>query len=490
MKITNIRFGHATNSSSYHSIVFLPKGIETQDRDIEGGEFGWNFWTASSLEAKNLWLATLLRENLHHVPDYIGKMIIQGLLGLETPSESYIDHQSVYTLPCKFGTKFPDQEFIRELSEFIRQDHVVLCGGNDNEETDHPLVKKYGRKSLPLPEDNYNRDLVCRKNGEREWVVFNKISGTKIRFSFDSPTSFTHARYERFPETIVNLPTAPELVDLKITNRCNYGCEFCYQNSTPDGRDQLTLDPYNLIHKLADMKVFEVAIGGGEPTLSNNFDSIIRYCNQMGIVPNFSTKNYGILHNPNAKQLLKSVGGIAFSITPNEVYRERIFEKLHADIVYNCLDQYVITAYNKISFQLILELFDEHSLRTVLRQAYENNFHQITLLGLKSVGRGNRIRTRTPQRRDWWISVIEEFNRTHHIKVGIDTAIAANYAEELSEHNVNNLLYETREGIYSCYIDMVEGKIGPSSYAPEDSMVALERGDVRRLSEIFISLNT
>ena len=48
MKIHNVRLGHATNSSSSHSIIFDPVSKATDDYD----DFGWSFFTLASKEAK------------------------------------------------------------------------------------------------------------------------------------------------------------------------------------------------------------------------------------------------------------------------------------------------------------------------------------------------------------------------------------------------------------------------------------------------------
>lgn len=47
-------------------------------------------------------------------------------------------------------------------------------------------------------------------------ALFNRVDGTKIRFAVGS---YTKAK-------------RPELVDIKITDWCDVGCTFCYQNST------------------------------------------------------------------------------------------------------------------------------------------------------------------------------------------------------------------------------------------------------------------
>ena len=69
MKIHNIRFEHACNSSSTHSIVLLrPDKLGGVTDDIsyynEAPEFGWDYFTAASEEAKKNYMGALHRFSL------------------------------------------------------------------------------------------------------------------------------------------------------------------------------------------------------------------------------------------------------------------------------------------------------------------------------------------------------------------------------------------------------------------------------------------
>lgn len=61
-------------------------------------------------------------------------------------------------------------------------------------------------------------------------------------------------------------PASPELIDIAVTKQCYGGCTFCYQNADPDGRHA---DIEYILRCIDSMerKPFQVALGGGEPTL-------------------------------------------------------------------------------------------------------------------------------------------------------------------------------------------------------------------------------
>jgi hypothetical protein len=82
-------------------------------------------------------------------------------------------------------------------------------------------------------------------------------------------------------------PSAPELIDLKVTNQCNSkSCgEFCYMSSHENGRhadlDWITQQLYYLPEP-----PLQIAVGGGEPTLWPDLVTFVHMCKALGIVIN------------------------------------------------------------------------------------------------------------------------------------------------------------------------------------------------------------
>lgn len=81
----------------------------------------------------------------------------------------------------------------------------------------------------------------------------------------------------------------------------------------------------------------------------------------------------------------------------------------------------------------------------------------LTLLGYKSTGFGG---SQTPIEYSWWTDSVKKF---YKLPIAIDTLLAAE--TDLASCGISHLCYHTIEGMSSCYIDAVEGRIGPSSYA-------------------------
>lgn len=130
----------------------------------------------------------------------------------------------------------------------------------------------------------------------------------------------------RWGKTYVDNPTfapVPELVDISISNQCSKGCDFCYKNSTPDGK-MMTFDEYcQVLDSITSSEygtVFQVAIGGGEPLEHPNFLKIVEETVNRGIVLNFTTN--GRLLTPKVFAAIKGkVGAIAISASSIEEWK-------------------------------------------------------------------------------------------------------------------------------------------------------------------------
>ncbi|MGH9769815.1 MAG: radical SAM protein [Blastocatellia bacterium] len=87
-----------------------------------------------------------------------------------------------------------------------------------------------------------------------------------------------------------SLPTAPESVHLQVNNVCNLRCPSCYVGLREDDDGSLPLERIlSLIDEWAEMGVFQLALGGGEPLMSPKFAPVVRYARKRGIVPNVTT---------------------------------------------------------------------------------------------------------------------------------------------------------------------------------------------------------
>jgi len=100
--------------------------------------------------------------------------------------------------------------------------------------------------------------------------------------------------------------SAPETVHLTITARCNLHCPGCYVPRQPVGTELSTGELRRLVDQWAEMRVFQLAVGGGEPLLRDDLFEVLAYACRRGIVPNLTTN--GTLLAPEIVHRLEECG--------------------------------------------------------------------------------------------------------------------------------------------------------------------------------------
>jgi radical SAM protein with 4Fe4S-binding SPASM domain len=89
-------------------------------------------------------------------------------------------------------------------------------------------------------------------------------------------------------ETIGRL-SAPTEVHFAITNRCSVGCPHCYMGAGKSDDGELdTVSLKRALDILAQMKVFHIALGGGEALERPDLFEIAWYARTKGLVPNLT----------------------------------------------------------------------------------------------------------------------------------------------------------------------------------------------------------
>lgn len=450
MHISNIRLGFATNSSSSHSIIFnLPEG----DFQIDDNNFGWDEFCAASAEAKGMYLAQTLYSNISMlIGEDMAKAVCSDWCKSSANSDGYVDHQSLMSLPV--SRKLPgwgddgvlpiDKEFFDELKQYYMRPNLVIVGGNDNGE--HERYTE-GRQDHILPTDHGSGVYVCRRDGHW-WTLMNRFTGAKIRLSFqENPPPFVKAK-------------SPELVDIKITNFCPFGCDYCYQDSTLEGKHADWDFLQNLVRALEEQEVFEVAIGGGEPTMYPKFAELLATCKRGGIIPNFTTRNLAWLKDEAIREAVKQTSGrFAYSVDRSmDMYR-----------IYMAVESAGLLTHNRgekrLSFQYVMGSGDESAFKEVLKTSGKLGC-DLTLLGFKEVGRGKGYQYWDYKKT--WLSVLQGFRQTEYIpRVGIDTALANESRADLETGRFAPLV-TFDEGAFSMYVDAVDRKMGPSSFCSTD----------------------
>lgn len=138
---------------------------------------------------------------------------------------------------------------------------------------------------------------------------------------FDSDTGFymrTGILDENGKDTGTDpfMTSYPELIDIGIMNKCvcaNRCNVDCYQKAIDRTGENMSFENYKKIIDECVGKVYQVALGGaGDVDTHENFEEILKYTREHGIVPNFTTS--GIMMTKEKAELCKKYcGAIAVS---------------------------------------------------------------------------------------------------------------------------------------------------------------------------------
>lgn len=99
---------------------------------------------------------------------------------------------------------------------------------------------------------------------------------------------------------------APICLTWEVTYGCNLACAHCLSSSGKrDPRELSTAEARGVIDELADMQVFYVNVGGGEPLVRRDFIDLVEYAVERGVGVKFST-NGGLLTRERAERVAAS----------------------------------------------------------------------------------------------------------------------------------------------------------------------------------------
>lgn len=459
-QVKNIRQGFATNSSSSHSLIYVREGQSIPSGGPAYGEYGWSWFILDTLEDK-IHYALTDRMDVDTIVEATG-LSAQRVeeIGRMYGDDCYIDHESYGTS----GTVDAKQLF---------SDNVVIVGGNDNDSAPDWLAEY-----IDLSDSN---KVVKQCDTIDSIVIFDKPTGKKIRYG-------SECEYSDFPE----------LVDVKITNYCDEGCSYCYQGSTVKGKHAKLDDVKRIIEELANAGTFELAIGGGEPTTHPDFAEILKFARATGVIPNFTTRRLNWVLD-NATTVVNTCGAYALSIDTVEALTDvtETFNQLknEYDEVYN---QYTaaggyksglpnpwqspakikLDALQQMNIQVVLGTVPEYEFGTMVQWAIDHGV-SITVLGYKTTGRGKSV---TPCDDSWFPRMLHGVivsDKLHHasdtintpigkhfergLSLGVDTCVIEKFGDSIAEF-IDPVLFTTKEGTHSMYIDATTMKCDDSSY--------------------------
>lgn len=259
--------------------------------------------------------------------------------------------------------------------------------------------------------------------------VYIMEDGTKIRSSDD--------------DTFI--PDRVESIDLKITDYCDMGCKFCYENSTTEGKHANLKNP--LLYTFPEYT--EVAIGGGNPLSHPQLDEFLKLLKEQKCFANITVNQIHFINEIDRLREMrdkKLINGIGVSIiNPDKEIAKKMAEFPNSVA-------HVIGGITNLG---------------TLKKMSENGIKKILILGYKATGRGNECYFNNEKQIK---SNIEEVkNNISEIKNMFDIISFDNLA--IKQLDIQNHMskeewdsfYMGDDGNYTMYVDLVNEEYAKNS---------------------------
>jgi len=470
--LKNFRRGLATNSSSTHSVIYKKEGEVFKDLDVfENDYFGRCDRTiAATREAK-------IKYILHYI--FYNSDLVDILSGFYPEMKKYypkiaksLKKEDDDSFGGHFRGSFTDNDLefnVKYIRNIIENPDIVIVGGSD--ETDFVYETCDGHSEEPLPDDaRYDSDYPDTKSGIVKNGNYYVAYGHTNEYE-DENTGEVYPKYKnstngrlRFSTTPdAPIPEYPELIDLRITNRCNNGCPFCFMDSKATEPDADAGFIVRLMNDINDTRV-EFSIGGGNILLHPELERILSSINNKGHIVNvtINAKNItDVIDNPKMYEIFKNyVDGIGVSIVDDADLQEFIrFTKSFnnsKDYEYERVHKKYIVAH------LIPEMLGVGLTRSIIdRLRKEQIYCGILFLGYKTNGRGKSygVKAFSNDELNTLMASVE-----HTWGISIDTTFANRYLDYIKKNFSWRKSITLNEGEYSMYIDGVTKCAYKSSY--------------------------
>jgi hypothetical protein len=473
MYVSFIREGFANNSSSSHSII-LPKDFDSvPDRsgEVSSCEYGWSFFTLKSRIEKEAYLLTALKESIHdslrnvevcegmgisnqvfdyHVAAIKGfKHLSEDLV--ESAKEGYIDHQSQLYFPIRVTRQgvSVDMEFFNAFAKEILDKSYVILGGNDNDET--PFGSILDNSDAHWVIRYLSRDIKRYSKYDEsfdEFVIIDAATGGEVRVGFGPRKNAQRASF-------------PSLVDLSVGDYCDSGCAFCYTGSSTKGswaqKGKITSMTQTLYHG----GCIQFVLGGGEPTKHPDIAEILK--GMMEVAPraliSMTTRNYEWHKSLEYAACVGNIKSVAIScntVKDVEAATDMAHSLAYAGV--SVTIQNIVGLQDTSELALFLDAVVELRGKSVKGTPGEIS---VTLLGWKDSHRGA---TGPAHKNVAWIDLALLYNKEHHMSVAVDACLSELYGSELELAGVDPKRMSSKEGMYSCYVDIKNHYLRKSSY--------------------------
>ena len=270
----------------------------------------------------------------------------------------------------------------------------------------------------------------------------------------------------------------PDSIDLKITDKCSWGCPYCHESSTKDGKSFDLEKTKEILSQLPEEPI-EIAIGGGDVLDAPDVLKLIEWLEERGNRTR-ATVNIKDVFNRRRdfNRLLNKVGAVGVSLDKlpphNKILKNWDNSESLVCTILGAEEGNLVFARN--STNVVLHIIAGVFPYTELERLFDIASCPILILGYKQWGRAKD--TALPKDLDKFKDTLfdiitKERNKDYESFISGRTVGFDNLALEqldvknhISENEWENL-YMGDEGSHSMYIDAVKGEYAMTSRSAE-----------------------
>ena len=252
----------------------------------------------------------------------------------------------------------------------------------------------------------------------------------------------------------------PDSIDLKITNKCNIGCPFCHESSTPSGNHANLIETEQMLDQLPKVGL-EIAVGGGdvleipEDELCLFFDWLIKNEFYPRVTLNYKSLSKLETMKKFVRVLRSNKCSIGISVKNYQEFEELV--KMISDKGFYYNDN------SKVVFHIIVGVFPITDLAKLL-----NSDRQILILGYKQFGRALNKPMESKIFEAWGNEIAKLFYECRYGKQHYRIAFDNLAIEQLGIRDILldeewNYRYLGEEFTTSMYVDAVNQTFAPTS---------------------------
>ena len=279
-------------------------------------------------------------------------------------------------------------------------------------------------------------------------------------------------RWEESPNELGAAPlSAPLEAHLQITNGCSVGCQGCYTGATPTPSSaEWGLDQWKVaIDELARMKVFHLALGGGESADLPWLGELAAYARDRGLVPNLTTS--GLSNIDNVIRNAALFGQINISI---DGLGER-YQQVRGVAGFDQADAALVAlrrVKREVGINVVVTKDNFDELDQLFAYARKRRLNEVELLRFKPAGRGRQVYEQlrcTDEQHRRLLPVLKAAALRHRVRVRVDCS----YTPMLAHHQPDPSVL-AKLSVYGCTAGdfligvKATGQVTGCSFAPAE----------------------